>query len=1490
MHDLRLLFAPAIPAEATAATGYHVQLADAQGRRIGVEVPFTPFLTEDDYEDLRWYLEDYMDLPDGGAVLRAERIERTLGDWGGRLYAALFTAPDNHAFLRELLEGPAPRRLTVATRDAALLRLPWELMADDAGSLAQRLSVRRQLEVAEEATPRPARLPLRILYIVSRPADAGFIDPRLTTKALFDALDPLGAHVRVDFCRPPTLARMEEMLREGQRAGDPYGLVHFDGHGTFLPQAQIGALCFERAEDGSGASAMDLVPADRLGDLLVSYAIPLVVLEACRSATVGKTAVFRSVAPRLIQAGVGSVLSMGHAVHVEAARLLLDRFYRELVRGTTIGQAVAEARKALLSTPGRWIESGPGGRTIELTDWFLPHLYQRAADDALVPPDAIGKEPVRLFDLFLSHQHNDADRVEALARELTEKHGLRVWLDKWEILAGTLQSQCEIGIRASRFTVVAVSERALKSEWVKWEIDQHKKLNPDRDRLLPLRFEPLEIPAGLNELLWVEFADPANDAASAAQLARIIRAADAEDARRRRGFRNPAGKGEPGPFPPSPQYGFQGRARELYELERLFRSQRGVVLHAMGGMGKTALATEAAQWWTRSGLFRDGACFLSFEQFMSADRAVQVLGTYLGGPKFEQLPAVEQRRRAIELFRQKDVLLVWDNYESVLPQWNDGAAGLGSPYTDDERHRLAALFRDLTTGPNRPGSGGCLLVTCRPGDTALPGAQRYELQGLARADSLWLLASILRRDGLTLADPRLRRDQLDPLLRDLADHPLSLELVGPHLRTLTPEEIRADFGKLLAKFQQEAPEERNQSLLASLEFSRRHLSPAAREALPWLGLFSGGVFEQKLLELSQLSPEAWEPIRRELEGIALLRVEDGLQINGRPFLRFHPTLAAAAADPTLAQNPEIRQRFLGVYLGLMQALHKALTGSQSRAALEVLNREEANYRTAVQWAVADQQFRAAATLGYTFRDYLERSGRLRERDAWVQWLKDAVGQQGFTAEAADYERQHAWTRFTQGDPQGAVDQLQVLIERLRQTTDFDPAFQLALAVGDWGQMLLHAGASTQAIPILQEAVGHWEALVEKAGDLWAELQASPAHAKAATELGNLGATMCDLANALHKAGQHDEALAVAEKVLRLGERLGRHRDVAASHGQCASILMAAGRYDEADARYDLALAASRQAGDKGLEGSLLQHKGTLAEHRNHHERASRLYQQALERFQEAGNQGAKMRTYNLLGVVEQSAGRLAEGRAWYEKSRELAVQLKDQGGLGGSAQNIGIIWQLEGEAARERGDELATRRCFEEARRSVEESLRVWQAQKAKPNEAASWFQLARIYLNLGDLATAERHAHEARQIHETLGLKEAWKVYGTLSEIAQARGDLTAAAEWAKKRDDLLAELERRAGGGDGLAPQMLQVLQRLTLACAQAGFGEDGLGPGEEEALAQLDGGPAPFPELAGFLRRIAAGEVPAVPGGLPRELAEWLEGLVAEIGRGRQSHTQG
>ena len=206
----------------------------------------------------------------------------------------------------------------------------------------------------------------------------------------------------------------------------------------------------------------------------------------------------------------------------------------------------------------------------------------------------------------------------------------------------------------------------------------------------------------------------------------------------------------PGRFPPPPQYGFQGRARELYELERQFRqpARHRAACHGRHGQDRAR---------HRGRALVDAQRPVPRRRVLPELRAVRQRRARGAGARqllrrAEVRPA--SRRRAAPprhrvLPAERAVLMVWDNFESALPQFNDGAAAHGSPYTDEERRRLAELFRDLTTGPG----SGCLLVTCRPGDTGLPGARRYELQGLARADSLWLLASILKRDGLTLSDP-----------------------------------------------------------------------------------------------------------------------------------------------------------------------------------------------------------------------------------------------------------------------------------------------------------------------------------------------------------------------------------------------------------------------------------------------------------------------------------------------------------------------------------------------------------------------------------------------------------------------------------------------------------------------------------------------------------------------------------------------------------------
>jgi hypothetical protein len=273
------------------------------------------------------------------------------------------------------------------------------------------------------------------------------------------------------------------------------------------------------------------------------------------------------------------------------------------------------------------------------------------------------------------------------------------------------------------------------------------------------------------------------------------------------------------------------------------------------------------------------------------------------------------------------VLLVWDNFESALPQFNTNAAAAhASPYTDDERARLYDLFRDLTSGPG----DGALLVTCRPGDTGLPGAYRHELLGLTRADSLWLLAAIGRRHGLKLSDPRLGRERIEPLLDDLSDHPLSIELVGPHLKTLTPEAIRADFAPTpqpgSSRTRQPLPMEVKDS---TRRCSRRSSFRAATSAPPRArrcrgsGCFSGGVFEAILLDVSQIRPDVTgSRSASELQGSALVRVRGrGSESANRPFLRFHPTLpAAAAADARLAQQP-----------AEPAALHRRLPGTDADA-------------------------------------------------------------------------------------------------------------------------------------------------------------------------------------------------------------------------------------------------------------------------------------------------------------------------------------------------------------------------------------------------------------------------------------------------------------------------------------------------------------------------------------------------------------------------------
>ncbi len=357
-------------------------------------LPFRGPLTEPGQQDLHWYLEVYAaqyvtDVDDE----RAQRIAAKLPNWGEALLVAVLGHDDKARplFDRFLKRREPGRLLTVSSDHPAVLAQPWELLRDPAGTYLvheqPRISVRRRLPKAGDG-----RMPLqvkpkdrlRLLFVVSRPDDGEqVVNPRADAQAVLDALEEKApGRVEVEFLRPAIFQNLVERLENA--ALPPVDILHFDGHGRFDADKNVGYLLFER--DGAGKVLID---AERLGEELHDKGLGLMVLSACQSAAVGGEDPLGSIAARLTHAGIPTVLAMTHSVLVATTRALFEAFYELIGQGKAVTEALDEARQALCKQPSRGERQRGSTRiTLELQDWFLPALYQAGQDTPLLTAQA----------------------------------------------------------------------------------------------------------------------------------------------------------------------------------------------------------------------------------------------------------------------------------------------------------------------------------------------------------------------------------------------------------------------------------------------------------------------------------------------------------------------------------------------------------------------------------------------------------------------------------------------------------------------------------------------------------------------------------------------------------------------------------------------------------------------------------------------------------------------------------------------------------------------------------------------------------------------------------------------------------------------------------------------------------------------------------------------------------------------------------------------
>ncbi len=385
-----------------------------------VTVDFAIPLTTQDREAIRHYLEVYaaqyvMDIDD----TEAKRVTVQLSQWGQSLFDAVFKNASAQQLFAQFINTPSDKYLvTITAQTPEILSLPWELL-HDAGqflfAFEPSITILRRISPKTTFQVYVSQSRLRMLFVISRPQGTSFINPRTDAQAVLKAIANYPA-ITVEFLQPATLENLWQRLQNSELPR--VDVIHFDGHGYFdktgdlaqttitqlssvsrdlrkpLRDLEIGAntgyLLFEQAGN-YGNRGLFYVPTSWLAYLLSESSVRLMVLSACQSAMVAhdddetEEEPIGSIAVGLAASCVPSVLAMSYSVMVRATELLFGGFYREIARGESVGVALDKARQALLQDRKRRdLQRGQERVVIEVSDWFLPTLYQAGEDTPLV--------------------------------------------------------------------------------------------------------------------------------------------------------------------------------------------------------------------------------------------------------------------------------------------------------------------------------------------------------------------------------------------------------------------------------------------------------------------------------------------------------------------------------------------------------------------------------------------------------------------------------------------------------------------------------------------------------------------------------------------------------------------------------------------------------------------------------------------------------------------------------------------------------------------------------------------------------------------------------------------------------------------------------------------------------------------------------------------------------------------------------------------------
>jgi predicted ATPase/DNA-binding SARP family transcriptional activator len=414
---------------------------------------------------------------------------------------------------------------------------------------------------------------------------------------------------------------------------------------------------------------------------------------------------------------------------------------------------------------------------------------------------------------------------------------------------------------------------------------------------------------------------------------------------------------------------FVGREGDIEALHGDLAGARLVTLLGPGGAGKTRLSQEAAE--SAGDVARDGVWLAELAPVADPDAVAQAVLTAVGaretvlyGAGAEEMRAAVAERlddpveRLAEHCARRRMLIVLDNCEHVV----EGAAHLVE--------ELLKRCPELT-----------VLATSRE-PLGVPGELLRPVEPLPEPAALRLLAErgAAARPGFrTVDDPEACAE----ICRRLDGLPLAIELAAARLRVLTPRQIadRLDdrFRLLTSGSRTVLP--RQQTLRAVVDWSWDLLDEDERDVLRHLSVFARGC--DLAAAEAVCGPAALDALGSLVDKSLVVAAPAP---DGRMRYRLLETVAeyAAARLDESGSRPRAERAHLTYYRELARTTEPSLRGRGQRAAIDRLQLEYENLRTALRRAVAERDEQEALCLVHSLVTYWQMRDLRIEARGWCR--------------------------------------------------------------------------------------------------------------------------------------------------------------------------------------------------------------------------------------------------------------------------------------------------------------------------------------------------------------------------------------------------------------------------------------------------------------------------------------------------------------------------